>query len=134
MGRKRIYKVQRRSEVLRRVAVAVMDGDTEGQGAVVSGATEDRAVFVFHGASRGLLTTVLDRLRTVMMDDYEIRRVRMADMANGKCPDYLEVTVTRPDFQLAAPREWCRLMGVMMNRCCRVELTICATYEQFLNL
>ena len=108
-----------------RISVALKEGDSDNP---------DKAVFVFHGASRRLLKAVFDRLQKVMMESYDIQRVQIPDMVNGRCPDQWEVTVVKPDFILAAPREWMRLMGVMMNRCVRCELTICSSYEQFLNL
>lgn len=112
-----------RKDMLLRIAIAIKEND---DGAAPT--------FVFHGPTSGMIKKVFNRLRGVMMQDYSFRKVRLPDMVNGCCPSYWEVTVTKPDFHLAAPVEWCRLLAKLLSRCVRCDVNICKSYEQFLNL
>ena len=105
-----------------RMAIAVKDGNGE------------ESVFVLHGPTTAMKRRVFNQLRGVMMKDYSFSKVRMVDIINGRCPDHWEVTVTKPDFHLAAPLEWCRLIAKLLSRCVRCDVKICKNYEQFLNL
>ena len=94
----------------------------------------DKTLFIFHGAWHGLLRKIFEPMRGTMLQDYRIQQVRLPDMINGKCCEQTEVEVSNPNFQLLSPNEWCRLIGSIMTRSIRCEVTVCKDYEQFLNL
>lgn len=109
-----------------RIAVVVKSDD--------SGATDPQAVFAFKGAPVRTLHAVFNQLRGTMITDYIVNRIQMQEIINGRCPEYIEVTVNHPDFNLAAPQEWCVLIAQLLKRCVRCDVVICKQYERFLNL
>ena len=116
-----------------RVAVAVWEPDELARQEMTD--QERRQVtFSFKGAQKALLRAVFDRLRGVLMRDYEIRPVMLPEMVQGIQTSWYDVVCTDADTQLASPHEWCRLAARLMNRHLRCEVTLCANYDQFLQL
>ena len=129
-------RMQRLRGMTFRVAVVVQgdkDGDNDTDPTMVK-PERPQVTLSFKGSQRALLQVVFDRLRGVLMQEYEIRPVILPEMVNGTQTSWYDVVCFEPDVQLASPQEWCPLIARMMNRCIRCEMTVCRNYEQFLNL
>ena len=113
-----------------RVAMVVMMPATE----VAGTGRSDAMTIAVKGCPKGLLRAVTDRLRGVMAEEVEIRVVRLPDLVQGVQTSWDEVVCRGADVRLAAPLEWGRLMAGLMNRHLRCEVTLCANYDQFLQL
>ena len=117
-----------------RVAMAIREDYTEDCSATVVGGTGNQLIISVKGAQRALLRAVFDRLNGVLMADYEIQPVMLQEMVQGVQTSWYDVVCHKPDTHMASPIEWCRLIARLMNRYLRCEVTMCAKYEQFLNL